>query len=350
MLKVMKGFFSKMLFKNVAIEAIAYELPPHIIKSSDLENHLTQASNRSKMLPGFIEGLTGIVERRFWDPGTQPSDVATLAARKVISKAGIDPAKIGCMVSTSVGKDFIEPSVASLVHGNLNLPSGCINYDIGNACLGFLNGMSVIGMMIDKGFINYGLIVDGESSRDVVESTIAFLNRPETSPDALSKHFATLTLGSGAVAMILARKDFSTTGHILNGAVTKAATQHSRLCLGQRDYMIADAFRVLIFGVELAKKTWDLAANTFENWNDASLDLFIPHQVSQRNMNDLSDKLNLPPEKFHLNFHTLGNIGPAALPITLAQAEEEGRCHAGAHVALMGIGSGLNCSMMSVSW
>ncbi len=339
-----------MFFKNVAIEAVAYELPPHIIRSVEIENQLSETVNRFKMQQGFIEGLTGIRERRFWDPGIQPSDVATLAAEKVIEKAGIDPSMIGCMVSTSVSKDYIEPSVASIVHGNLKLPSDCINYDIGNACLGFLNGMSVIGMMIDQGMIDYGLIVDGESSREVVESTIAFLNRPETGPDVLRDHFATLTLGSGAVAMILGRKDRSNTGHSLNGAVTKAATQHARLCLGQRDHMIADASKVLIFGVALAKETWEIACHTLENWSDASLDLFVPHQVSQRNMEVLTDKLNLEIEKFHLNFYTLGNIGPAALPITLAQAEEEGYAYPGAHVALMGIGSGLNCSMMSVSW
>jgi acyl-CoA:acyl-CoA alkyltransferase len=31
-------------------------------------------------------------------------------------------------------------------------------------------------------------------------------------------------------------------------------------------------------------------------------------------------------------------------------AEEEGRMGPGDHVALMGIGSGLNCTMMSITW
>jgi 3-oxoacyl-[acyl-carrier-protein] synthase III len=139
-------------------------------------------------------------------------------------------------------------------------------------------------------------------------------------------------------------------GHRVNGSVTRAATRHSRLCLGQRDRMTADASKVLIFGVELAKKTWDLASSTLANWSDAEIDAYIPHQVSQRNMDVLNEKLGLTPEKHHLNFPTLGNIGPAAVPITLCQAAETGRIQSGDHVALMGIGSGLNCSMMSVSW
>ena len=42
-------------------------------------------------------------------------------------------------------------------------------YDMGNACLGFINGMASVGMMIDTGLVDYGLIVDGENSREVVE-------------------------------------------------------------------------------------------------------------------------------------------------------------------------------------
>jgi hypothetical protein len=62
--------------------------------------------------------------------------------------------------------------------------------------------------------------------------------------------------------MILCRRDLATSGHHGNGSVTRAATRHCRLCLGQRDRMTADASKVLIFGVELAKKTWDLASST----------------------------------------------------------------------------------------
>jgi len=339
-----------MFFTNVAIEAVECVVPSTVITSADIESQLSATMARMGIKPGLIEGLTGIRERRFWNADQQASDVATLAAEKVLEKTGIPRNAIGCLISTSVSKDYIEPSVASLVHGNLGLADHCINYDIGNACLGFVNAMTSVGMMIDAGILDYGLIVDGENSREVMEATVDRLSRPDAKPDALRDHFATLTLGSGAVAMILCRRDLSDSGHGLNGSVTRAATRHSRLCLGQRDYMTADASKVMIFGVELAKKTWDLACSSLANWSDAEIDAYIPHQVSRRNLDVLNEKLGLTPEKHHLNFPTLGNIGPAAVPITLCQAAESGRIQSGDHVALMGIGSGLNCSMMSVTW
>ena len=340
-----------MLFSgNVAIEAVAYELAPHRITSSSIEAQIVDTMNRLKLKPGLLEGLTGIRERRFWDPGVMPSEVATLAARKVIDKAGIDQEAIGCLINTSVCKDYIEPSVASLIHGNLNLSSGCMNYDIGNACLGFVDAMVTMILMIESGMIRYGLIVDGEGSREAVEATIKRLQADDVTEQVFRENFATLTLGSGAVAMILCHKDISKFGHIINGSVTRAATQYSRLCLGQKDHMIADAHRVLVHGVELAHVTWKLACQTLQNWSDETIHLYVPHQVSARNMDALNRTLGLTPEKAHLNFYTLGNIGPAALPITLAMAEEEGRTFPNSHVALMGIGSGLNCTMMSVTW
>jgi len=335
---------------NVTIEAVAYELPPRRVSSASLEGRISTTMERLKIPPGTIVGLTGIVERRFWDPGTMPSEVATRAARKVIDRSGIDPDLIGCLVNASVSKDYIEPSVACLVHGNLGLSASCINFDIGNACLGFVNAIVAVSLMIETGMIRYGMIVDGEGSQDAVGATLKRLASERTTEKEFRENFATLTLGSGAVAMILTHRRYSQTGHVINGEVTRAATQHSRLCLGQPDRMIADAHGVLVHGVQLAHDTWKTACSELENWRDETIDLYIPHQVSRRNMDVLCKTLGLEPEKFHLNFPTLGNIGPAALPITLAQAEEEGRTADGAHIALMGIGSGLNCTMMSVTW
>jgi len=339
-----------MLFGDVTIEAISYQLPPHRITSAAIESQISGAMANLQIPKGTFESLTGIRERRFWDPGVMPSDVATLAARKVIEVAGIDPKEIGCLINTSVCRDFIEPSVACLVHGNLKLFPHCLNYDIGNACLGFLNGMSSIIFMIEAGLIKYGLVVDGEGSREVVEMTIKRLQSPDVSRETFYESFATLTLGSGAVAMLLCHKDISRTGHLINGSVCLAATEYNRLTFGQKDYMKTDSMALMKAGMSLARDTWKLASTELEGWSDETIDLYAPHQVSKSHMDALTKTLGITPEKVFLNFYTHGNIGPAAVPITLAMAEEAGRIQSSDHVALLGIGSGLNCSGMSITW
>ena len=335
---------------NVVIEAIAYELAPNRVSSSELETQIAATLRRLGLPLGQLEALTGIRERRFWDPGVMPSDVATVAARRTMDMAGVDIGDIDCLINTSVCKDYIEPSVACLVHGNLGLSPACLSYDVGNACLGFLNAIDIVVMMIETGRVRCGLIVDGESAREPVEATLRRLGDADASIDDFRENFATLTLGSGAVAMLLRHADDARSAHRINGSVSLSATEHNRLCIGQRDFMKVNPTALLRAGVDLAKRTWNLAAERLDNWRDEDIALYAPHQVSVRNTEVLNETLGLSPDKVFLNVQMQGNIGPAALPITLAMADEAGRIHRHDHVALMGIGSGLNCSMMSITW
>ncbi len=339
-----------MRFQNVAIEALGYELAPHPVSSGWLEDQIADTMRRLGFPRGTLERLSGIRERRFWDQGTRPSEIATRAARKALAAADIDPTSIGLVINTSVCQDYLEPSTACFVHRNLGLSPRAINYDVRNACLGFLNGMSIAAMMIEAGQISHALIVDGEGAQEAVMATVARLQRPETTSQEFRESFATLTLGSGGAAMLLAHRDLSTSGHVLNGVVSLAATEHNELCVGMPDYMRTDAGALMTAGVRLAAETWQLAQETLPGWSDDQIALYAPHQVGARHMAAVAEALAITPSKLHLNFPVLGNVGPAALPISLAQAAEAGRLKPGDTVGLLGIGSGLNCSMMSVTW
>ena len=60
--------------------------------------------------------------------------------------------------------------------------------------------------------------------------------------------------------------------------------------------------------------------------------------------------LGLPPARDYTTYEWLGNTGSAALPVTLALAVESGFIAEDDHLALLGIGSGINCLMLSVAW
>ena len=61
-------------------------------------------------------------------------------------------------------------------------------------------------------------------------------------------------------------------------------------------------------------------------------------------------QLGIDPKKVLTIFGEHGNIGPASVPIVLSKLREMGRLKKGDRVALLGIGSGLNCSMAEVVW
>jgi len=338
-----------MNFENLSILTVRHVDAPHRITSAEIQSELSETMERLNMPPNLLEAVAGIHERRFWNEQTQPSDAATMAAEVALEDADLDRSQLGILINTSVCRDFIEPSTACLVHGNLKLSDTCLNMDVGNACLAFLNGMEIVGNMIERGQIDYGMIVDAESSRFLVESTIDRLKRPETSSESFREEFASLTTGSGAVALILARSDLAPNGHRFRGTFSRAATEHNRLCLGQLDRGVTDTKGLLVAGVELSKRTW-VGAQEYLGFGGDEVDEYCLHQVSQRHAEQLATNLEIDIEKALLIVDRFGNIGPASVPIVLSKAVDLGRIQKGDRVILAGIGSGLNCTVGEVIW
>lgn len=337
-----------MLFSSVSVASVAHVDAPLRVTSRELEDRLSPLLRRLGLAPGIIASLSGVQARRFWDEGVQPSDVAAKAGQRALAASGIDPARIGVLVNTSVCRDFVEPSTASIVHRHLGLSPRCRNFDLANACLGFLDGMEMVAAMIERGAIDAGLVVDGEGSRFAVERTIERLNE-RGDARALGEEFATLTLGSGAAAMVLCRRDLAPSGHAFRGGVSLAATDWNHLCRGQADRMVTDAQKLLTVGLDLAAQTFELARGEL-GWTPDVLDEVVIHQVSRQHTEKLAAQLGVAPAKIHAIYPEHGNVGPASVPMVLAKAEELGRLRPGMRVALMGIGSGINCAMAEIVW
>jgi 3-oxoacyl-[acyl-carrier-protein] synthase III len=338
-----------MLNSQVYLESIAHELPPCVVSSQSILEQLRPSLERLRIPGDALMTTAGVVERRFWPVGTTIVESATSVARKAIEASGLRPSDIGAIISTSVCKDFIEPSMASMIHGELGLSPACLNLDVGNACLGFMNGISLLAQLIEHGAIKAALVVDAESSREVVESTIERLLRPDAAVSDFQLHFATLTLGSGAVAAVLTHESISRKQHRLVGQVTLADTQHSRLCLGSRDQMLVQPRPLLEAGLALARRTWILAQKLL-GWTSTNIDFIVGHQVGAKHFKSLLEIFRLEQAASFMTYPFLGNVGPASVPLTLALAVERGLIQPGFRLGLMGIGSGLNCSMMQIDW
>ena len=338
-----------MNFENLSILSVRHVDAPSVVTSAEIQTELGETMDRLGLPPNLLEGVAGIHERRFWDEDTKPSDAATMAAVAALDDAELDRGRLGVLVNTSVCNDFIEPSTACLVHGNLKLPDTCLNFDVGNACLAFFNGMEIVGNMIERGQVDYGMVVDGESSRFLTESTIERLKRPETDAATFRREFASLTTGSGSVAMILCRSDLAPGGHRFRGTYTRAATEYNRLCLGQVDRGVTDTKGLLMAGVELSKQTW-AGAQDHLGFDESEVDEYVLHQVSQRHAEQLAENLGIDLEKALLIVGQFGNIGPASVPIVLSKAVDLGRVQRDDRIVLAGIGSGLNCTVGEVIW
>lgn len=343
-----------MHFNHVCLHAFGYALPPRVVSSAEIEQRLAPVYQRLKLPFGRLEMMSGIRERRFWEPGTRPSAAASLAGQSALDKAGLQAADIDCLIFTSVSRDMLEPASASFVHHRLGLPADCLTFDLSNACLGFLDGMLVLAGLIEQGVVKNGLIVAGETAENLVESTIsALLADHGLTRQSIKPSFASLTIGSGAVALVMGDARCHDTGHRLTGGAWRADTRYSHLCQGGTTQggilMATDSEQLLTLGVETAHATWQTFLQNLD-WTPASMTRYYCHQVGQAHANRLNAALDLEPAKSVESFANFGNIGSAAAPLTMARDIEQGGLAAGERAALLGIGSGIACLMLGVEW
>lgn len=344
-----------MRFENVSLAALDYALPPEVVTSEELERRLKPLYERLKLPEGRLELMTGIRERRFWPADHPPSAASAEAGRKVLEKSGIDPHSVDLLIHCGVCRDQLEPATASNVHRLLHLPESVQILDISNACLGFLNAMTLAGGLIESGQIETALLVSGENGRPLIEHTLETLNTQELNRHAIKPYFANLTIGAGAVAGILSRRNLDPSKPRLLGATVRSDSSQNELCQGgQADggfglQMQTDSEALLEAGVSLAERTWkDFKAEL--NWSEETPDQVITHQVGRAHRNRLYEILGLDLAKDFSSFETLGNVGSVSLPITVALAEEAGRLQNGNRLAMLGIGSGLSCMMLGMEW
>jgi 3-oxoacyl-[acyl-carrier-protein] synthase-3 len=348
-----------MLYENVNIEAFGYELAPVSISSEEIEGRLAPVYERLHLPYGRLEMMSGIKERRLWEPGTMPSKAAAFAGRKAIGNSGIPAKDIGCLIMCSVCRDFLEPATATVVHSELGLPESALVFDISNACLGMLTGMITAANMIELGQIKAALLVAGENSRPLLESTIKIMIEDKTlTRQSIKKYFSSLTIGSGSMAIVLAHKNISSTKHRLLGGYSLAVTSHNKLCQGNADRGMADNTETLMStdseelmrkGVEVAAETWKFFKQELV-WQNETPACFCTHQVGTAHRKLMYETLGIDMSKDFPTLSFLGNVGSVSCPITAAMAVENGKLLAGQKLAMLGIGSGINCTMLGVEW
>jgi len=351
-----------MKYSKVHLEAIGYELAPVVVTSDELEERLEPLYKKLHVPQGSLETLTGIAERRWWEPKHSLSGSAAAAAKRALARTGVPAEALETVVYAGVCRENFEPATACAVAVELGVKGAVSVYDISNACLGILNGIHEIANRIELGQIRAGIVVSAETARELVDVTIERMLSDATMA-AYTGGLATLTGGSGAVAVLITDGSFDNDGtHRVLGGAQRAAPEHNDLCrwgladaptlhdtAPLRQWMYTDAASVLQHGVTLANKTWQDFLGQMA-WDPDQVDRVICHQVGTAHRDTILGSIGIDRKRDFSTFPYLGNIGTVSLPLTAALAAEREAIVQGDRVAFLGIGSGLNCMMIGVEW
>jgi 3-oxoacyl-[acyl-carrier-protein] synthase III len=303
------------------------------------ERRLTN-DDLSKMVDtndAWIVQRTGIKERRIAGEGETTASLATAAARKALDSAGLKASDLDLIIVATITPEMVFPSTACFVAASLGLNSTPA-FDMSAACSGFIYAANVGANFIKAGQYKTVMVIGAETLSRIIDYT---------------DRASCILFGDGAGAVILQRSNDASKGLVYaslhadgNGAEAMKCMPGSRhpICadlLTTRDqYIKLKGREVYKFAVTKFAELIEDAMRVAELSRD-DLKLIIPHQVNQRIIDSAMEKLEMGPEKAHVNIDRYGNTSAASIPIALDEAMRTGRLSPGDAVVFVAFGAGL---------
>jgi 3-oxoacyl-[acyl-carrier-protein] synthase-3 len=281
----------------------------------------------------WIRKRTGIIERRRAPKDVTAVDLATIAGKEAIEKAGIRPDQLGAVIVATISNPVVTPSVSTLVAENVGAGTAAA-YDIEVACAGYAYGIAQADALIRTGVAEYVLVIGAEKLSDFVSPTdrsISFL------------------LGDGAGAAVVGPSDFpGISSPVLGSDGSKWGTiQMSGTYVGYHNgenewpTLSQEGQTVYRWAVwemaKVAQQALDAAGIT-----GADLTAFVPHQANMRIIDELAKVLKLPETVLiGRDIATTGNTSAASIPLATHRLLEEHPEASGGLSLQIGFGAGL---------
>ena len=312
-------------------------VPERVLSNHDLEQ-MVDTSNE------WIVTHTGIRERRIAGEGETTSTLSVAAGRQALERADLAPDELDLVIVATSSPDHLVPPVSSQVQNGLGatragaftLTAGCTGfvYALATAhqfiATGAYRNILVIGTEIVSRFVNWEdrntCILFGDASGAVV------MQASDQPGGVLS-----FTLGS----------DGSKASALIVRGLGSAIPATEEVLDNHWHQLEMDGPTVMKFGLrKLGQSAAEVTAAAGLTIDD--IDLFIPHQASQRMIESVQRQLDLPPEKVFVNVDRYGNTSAAAIPVAFCEAMDSGRVKEGDTLVLMSYGGGLTWAAVAL--
>jgi 3-oxoacyl-[acyl-carrier-protein] synthase III len=305
---------------------------PERVVTNDFFSYLVEDADN------WIFSRTGIRERRFADASESTSDLATSAALNALSRGGIDPAELDCIIVGTSTADMILPAAACMVQKNI----GAVNafaFDMNAVCSSFVFAVETADNFIRSGKYRKVLVIGADTYSKILD-----FQDQTTCP----------LFGDGAGAVILGATEEKK--GILASLVKSDGKGWELIQVpssGSRKPITAETISLRENTFKMAGKSvfvfaTDVIPRIIEDVTGAAgvtpeqLDYIIPHQANVRIIDFISKKTGIAKEKFLLNLDRYGNTAAASVGLALDENLRNDVIKPGNLVLMMGFGGGLS--------
>ncbi|KGO89295.1 3-oxoacyl-ACP synthase III family protein [Flavobacterium suncheonense] len=169
---------------NIRITGSGSYIPTKVVTNKDFSEHVflnddgTPFSLPNEVITEKFHDITGILERRYVTDDLLTSDIGTIAAKKAIADANIDPETLDYLIfahnfgnvkHAAIQTDIL-PSLATRVKFNLRIKNPkCVAYDMLFGCPGWIEGVIQAQAFIKAGMAKRCLVIGAETLSRVVD-------------------------------------------------------------------------------------------------------------------------------------------------------------------------------------
>lgn len=339
---------------NAYISGTGFYVPPRVVTNDDLVQQYGIDTSHD-----WIVQRTGIEERHFADEGVATSDLAVMASKEAIARAGLTNKDIDMIVFATLSPDVAFPGTGVYLQRKLGMcdeghfPPAL---DVRNQCSGFLYGLATATSMVQSGAVKNVLLVGAETHSAALDLT--------TRGRAVASLFGD---GAGAVIVSATDADRGVRGWHLGADGRYADALCQRVWdITKRPFMPQTEEG---WGLVPPEKMWAqmegrqvfknavermigvmMQAFSAQGLTLGDIDLFFFHQANLRINQYIQEQIGAPAEKFVSNIQRYGNTTAATIPILLAEAERDGRLQPGMKIAMVAFGSGFTWGCAIADW
>lgn len=321
----------------VSLRQIEFSLPERYESNDDL-----LADNPEWDLAKIYE-KTGVARRYLAAPEQTAADLCVEAAEQLLQANAVAREDIDAVLFCTQSPDYALPTTACIIQDRLRLSRRVAAFDFNLGCSGFVYGLAIAGSMIEAGLLRNVLLLCGETYTKYIDA-----HDRTCRPIFSDAGTATLIQRSegGALGPFELGTDGKGYGHLI---VPNSGARLSGSVVGQRGRLTMDGPSVFMFTIsaipEMAKRLIATAGLTLDD-----IDLFFFHQASKLVLDEIADRLQLPPAKVVRDLETIGNTVSATIPIALKRAVNVGTLKPGQLVMLFGFGVGYSWGGCLLRW
>ncbi|HPD88116.1 MAG TPA: beta-ketoacyl-ACP synthase III [Oscillospiraceae bacterium] len=305
-------------------------LPQKAVSNDELSSFLDTSDE-------WITSHTG-VKNRYVCTEESLTDLCESAAKKALLASGLRPPEIDLVLCSTMGGDFVTPSLACAAAERLGL--SCPAFDLNAACSGFLYALDVAAAYLTCGRAKKILILSAEMMSKHVDwsdraTCVLFGDGAGACVVTAGTALQYLHLTAEGDTGILFREDGS-------GSSPFREKKERGFVKMQGQGVFKFAVRMIETQTKAALESLSLTAD--------DIDYYLLHQANKRILDFAREKLGQPEEKFPSNIHRYGNISSASVPILLDELLEQGKIQKGAKLLMSAFGAGLTAGTCVMSW